>query len=85
MPPTPFLAPCSYYNLSRFNEKFERAYVLQAQENVRWERRQKEYLDRERELMKDVPGWVVGQRRYFTQFEEKPDADVLDKRKIGPW
>ncbi len=58
---------------------------MQAQENVRWERRQKEYLDKERELMSKVDGWVVGKRRYFTQFEDKPDVDLLDKRKLGAW
>ena len=26
----------SYYNLSKFNERFERAYVMQAREEVRW-------------------------------------------------
>jgi hypothetical protein len=75
----------NYYNLSRFNAKFERAYVLQAQEEVRWQRRQKELLDSERELMKNVPGWVVGQRRYYTSWEDRPNADVFDKRKIGNW
>ena len=76
---------CSYYNLSKFNEKFERAYVMQAKEDVRWLRREKEYLDNERQLMAGVPGWVVGKRRYFTQWEDKPDRDVLDLRKAGPW
>lgn len=71
--------------MARFNEKFERAYVEQARENVRWIRRQKELLDGERELMKDVPGWVVGQRRFYTQWEEKPGIDHLDQRKPGPW
>jgi len=75
----------NYYNLSRFNAKFERAYVLQAQEEVRWQRRQKELLDTERELMKSVPGWVVGQRRYYTSWEDRPNADLFDKRKIGNW
>ncbi len=82
-PPLLFLP--SYYNLSRFNEKFERAYVLQAQEDVRWLRRQKEILDGERALMAKVPGWVVGQRRFFTSWEDKPDVDSLDRRKTGPW
>ncbi len=63
--------PCSYYNLARFNAKFERAYVEQAREDVRWSRRQAELLDGERKLMANVPGWVVGQRRYFTQWEDK--------------
>ncbi len=71
--------------MSRFNEKFERAYVKQAQEDVRWSRRQAELLDAERDLMKDVPGWVVGQRRYFTSWEDRPDIDSLDRRKPGPW
>jgi GRIM-19 protein len=75
---------CSFYNLARFNEKFERAYVLQAQENARWLRRQKEYLDNERALMGNEPGWVVGKRRYITTFDDKPDIDVLDSRKVGP-
>lgn len=77
--------PCSYYNLARFNEKFERAYVLQAQEEVRWNARQKEYLDNERALMGNVPGWVVNKRRYLTQWEDRPDREVLDMRKSGPW
>ncbi len=74
--------------MSRFNEKFERAYVMQAREDVRWERRQKEYLDAERDLMHNKKGdaaWVVGRRRYFTQQGDKPDLDVLDGRKIGAW
>jgi hypothetical protein len=83
--PTPRSAPCSYYNLSRFNEKFERAYVAQAAENVRWQRRQKELLDGERTLMQGTEGWVVGKRRYLTQWDDRPDVDVLDKRKLGPW
>jgi hypothetical protein len=79
------LLACSYYNLSRFNEKFERAYVLQAKEDAAWLRKQKEFLDAERELMADKPGWVVNKRRYFTQWEDRPDMDVLDQRKIGAW
>lgn len=59
MIPANYVNACSYYNLSRFNEKFERAYVAQATENVRWLRRQKEFLDKERELMKDVRFRVV--------------------------
>lgn len=76
---------CSYYNLARFNEKFERAYVEQAKENVRWQRRQKEILANERTLMADVPGWVVNQRRFWTQWESRPDKDAVDPRKPGPW
>lgn len=75
----------NYYQLSKFNQKFERAYVMQAQENVRWERREKEYLDNEREAMKKVDGWQVGKKRFYTQFEDKPDIDALDTRKLGPW
>jgi len=84
--PTPSRPPVrSYYNLSRFNQRFERAYVLQAQEDARWLRRQKEVLDRERELMAGKPGWVVGKSRFWTQAEKRPDMDVLDTRKTGPW
>ena len=75
----------SYYNLSKFNERFERAYVMQAREEVRWAARQKEMLDNERELMAHKPGWVVNKRRYFTQWEDRPDRDVLDLRKPGIW
>lgn len=28
---------------------------------------------------------VVGQRRFFTTWEDRPDTDALDKRKVGPW
>ncbi len=73
-------SPPSYLSLARFNAKFERAYVEQAREDVQWERRQKECLDGERDLMKGVKGWVVGSRRFFTQWEDKPDKDVLDPR-----
>jgi hypothetical protein len=59
--------------------------VEQARENVAWEARQKALLDQERTLMKNVPGWVVGQRRYFTQWESKPDIDALHPGKPGPW
>jgi hypothetical protein len=72
-------------SLARFNEKFQRAYVQQAREDVSWERKQKECLDGERKLMENVHGWVVGGRRYFTQWEDKPDKDALDQRRIGPW
>jgi hypothetical protein len=75
----------NYFNMSRLNEKYERAYVEQAREDVAWERRQKEILDKERSLMASVSGWVVGQRRYLTQWEDKPDKDQLDTRKPGPW
>jgi len=77
----------NYFNMSRLNEKYERAYVEQAREDAAWERRQKEILDRERALMHAAPGgaWVVGQRRYLTQWEDKPDKDQLDVRKPGPW
>ena len=75
----------NYFNMSRLNEKYERAYVEQAREDVAWERRQKESLDKERSLMASVSGWVVGQRRYLTQWEDKPDKDQLDTRKPGPW
>ena len=56
--------------------------MAQAKENVRWERREKEYLDNERELMAGNEGWVVGKRRYMTQWEDKPDRDLLDMRKL---
>lgn len=79
------LCLCSYYNLCRFNERFERAYVLQAKEDVAWQKRQKECLDNERKLMSGVEGWVVNKPRFFTQAEKKPDMDVLDARKVGPW
>jgi len=75
----------SYLALARFNEKFERAYVEQAREDVSWERKQKECLDGERKLMSGVDGWVTGKRRYFTQWEDRPDKDTLDQRRIGPW
>ena len=71
--------------MSKFNERFERAYVLQAQEDARWLRRQKEMLDNERTIMADAHGWVVNKPRYFTQAEKRPDMDVLDHRKVGPW
>ena len=80
-PPT----PRSYYNLARFNEKFERAYVMQAREEVAWLAREKEYLDNERALMAGTPGWTVGKRRYLTQWEDRPDRDVLDTRRPGAW
>jgi len=82
IPPLP-PAPChrrSYYNLSRFNERFERGYVLQAREDASWARRHAEYLDRERELMAGVPGWTVHKSRFYTQPEGKPDIDTLDPR-----
>ena len=113
----------NYYNLARFNARFERgeaaraadarppcvraglsspataallppprrstraAYVLQAAEDARWLRRHKEALDAERALMgaHGPPGWVVNRPRYLTQEESRPDLDVLDSRKIGPW
>lgn len=84
-PPTALAPARSYYNLSRFNERFERAVVLQAQEDVRWARREKEILDNERALMANVPGWVVNKRRYATQFEEKPDRDAVDPRRASVW
>jgi hypothetical protein len=58
---------------------------MQAKEEVRWTAREKEYLDNERALMAAVPGWVVGKRRYLTQWDDRPDRDVLDTRKPGPW
>lgn len=80
---------CSYYNLSRFNAKFERAVVAQAAEDVRWARREKELLDNERALMAGAPGgagaWVVGKRRFATQFEDKPDRDAVDPRRASVW
>lgn len=86
LPLTPLFTPIrSYMSLARFNEKFQRAYVEQAREDVSWERKQKECLDGERKLMENVHGWVVGGRRYFTQWEDKPDKDALDQRRIGPW
>ena len=75
----------NYFNMSRLNEKYERAYVEQAREDAAWSRRQAELLDNERALMAGVGGWVVGRRRYFTQWEDKPDKDQLDQRKPGPW
>ena len=62
------------------------AYVLQAAEDARWLRRHKEALDGERALMAaQAPGWIVNRPRYLTQAESRPDLDVLDARKIGPW
>lgn len=75
----------NYQNLSRWNARFERGYVLQAIEDAAWQRRQKEMVDAERELMKDTPGWVVQKSRYWTQAEEKPDVNALDVRRPGPW
>ena len=58
----------------------------QAREDARWERRQAEIRDNERRLMSaTTPGWVVGRRRFFTQWEDRPDKEALDARKIGPW
>jgi len=59
---------------------------MQAQENVKWQRKQKEFLDKERELMSDVDGWVVGRRRFFTQWEDKPDIDrATTSRQFSPY
>ena len=40
---------------------------------------------RERKLMASRPDWVVGKRRFFLQWEDRPDLDALDPRKIGPF
>lgn len=40
---------------------------------------------RERKLMAARPDWVVGKRRFFLQWEDRPDLDALDPRKIGPF
>ena len=71
--------------MSQFVQRFEHAYVEQKRADINWERRQKECLDWERELMKGDPSWVVGKRRYATQHEDKPDKDLLDQRRLGPW
>jgi hypothetical protein len=35
--------------------------------------------------MASRPDWVVGKRRFFLQWEDKPDIDCLDPRKLGPF
>lgn len=39
----------------------------------------------ERKLMAARPDWVIGKRRFFLQWEDKPDIDCLEPRKIGPF
>lgn len=63
---------CSYYDLCKWNERFERAYLLNAREYAAWERRQKEALDNERKIMATVPGHVVNKPRYFTSYQRTP-------------
>lgn len=66
------LSRCSYYDLCKWNERFERAYLLNAREYAAWERRQKEALDTERKVMASVPGWVVNKPRYYTTYQRTP-------------
>ncbi len=71
-PTTTFPTARSYYDLSKWNERFERAYLLNAREYAAWERRQKEALDNERKLMAAVPGFEVNKPRFYTGYQRTP-------------
>jgi hypothetical protein len=73
-----------YLELAKMNERFERAYVLQAVENATAPRRHKTALDRERHMMRNHPDWVVNQSPYFTDRAEAPTFDELDPRLADP-
>jgi hypothetical protein len=69
-----------YIELAKLNERFERAYVLQAVENAAAPRRNKAMLDRERKLMENDPDWVVNQSPYMTKRRTAPAFDEVDPR-----
>jgi NADH dehydrogenase (ubiquinone) 1 alpha subcomplex subunit 13 len=47
--------------------RYAMAPVLQAEEDRWYLEREKEIMKREAEIMKDVPGWKVGEPVYFTR------------------
>lgn len=69
-----------YIELAKINERFERAYVLQAVENAAAPRRNKAMLDRERKLMESDPDWIVNQSPYMTRRRTAPAFDEVDPR-----
>ncbi|KAA0148108.1 hypothetical protein FNF27_06953 [Cafeteria roenbergensis] len=69
-----------YIELAKINERFERAYVLQAVEDVTAPRRNKALIDTERELMASDPKWVVNQSPYMTARPKAPAFDEMDPR-----
>eukprot|EP01138_Halocafeteria_seosinensis_P009493 gb/GECG01009702.1/.p1 GENE.gb/GECG01009702.1/~~gb/GECG01009702.1/.p1 ORF type:complete len:144 (+),score=5.64 gb/GECG01009702.1/:1-432(+) len=77
-----------YFRLAKLNERYERAYVLQAIEEKDWQKRHKAMIDREREWMSDKPDWVVNRSVYYTQRQDRPPNNPLDPRtmsKLNPY
>ena len=72
-----------YFRLAKLNERYERAYVLQAIEEKDWQKRHKAMIDREREWMSDKPDWVVNRSVYYTQRQDRPPNNPLDPRTIS--
>ena len=79
-PPPRLAPPCSYLKLAKINERYERAYVLQAIETASYQKRHKEMVDREREWMRDRPEWTVNQSHFYTQRQDRPSNDPMDPR-----
>lgn len=52
--------------LAEREARYAMAPILQAEEDRWYVEREKEIYDKEAEIMKNVPGWVVGQSPYFT-------------------
>ena len=73
-----------YLELAKMNERFERAYVLQAAEDAAAPRRIKATIDTERRIMEDEKGWVVNQSQYYTMRPKSPAFDELDPRIFDP-
>jgi len=46
--------------------RYAMAPILQAEQDRLYLYREKEILKKEAEIMKDVPGWVVGENTYYT-------------------
>jgi len=69
-----------YVELAKLNERFERAYVLQAVEDATAPRRNKANIDAERAAMASDPKWVVNQSPYFTKRAAPPAVDAMDSR-----
>ena len=79
-PPARLPALHSYRNLAKINERFERAYVLQAIEEADWQRRHKAMVDQERSWMRNRPDWVVNKSHYFTLRPDRANNDPVDTR-----
>lgn len=59
--------------------RYSIAPFLQAEEDIWYHEREQEILNKEAEIMKDVPGWKVGESTYMTSRWVPRQFGMLDR------